>query len=448
MKKFDRIAMSVLLATVTTGMFTSCTNNDDSVLDNNATENIYTITVDANMAAGDANLTRALSLNGITLKSTWESTDRIKVYYKNKAVGTLSPTSSGDASTTLSGTLSFASDALPNKSYKLMLYYPDKDVSYEGQDGTLATIAANTDCAQAEVSMTNIDNTNKTITAGVAAFTKQQAIVKFTLKDKDGNSINASKFTICDSKRNLIATNNGSATTNGFIAVTSSSATDEYYVALSGVSESDLSLSVVIGSDVYNYYRSNVTFNNGNFYAVTVKMEKMGEGIQLWDGGPYWAENNLPGYYQWAAVFPNNKCDRESCPYYDKVWKWTGYRDVGATLNIADDAARQQWGFPWRMPTIAEFKALAENTTYTIYSAGILLTGKGSYSDKSIFLPYTGYWAGSSTLYGDNTGHYWSSSQSASITAYACQFGFSTGAPSTSDTPPRTRGCAIRPVHD
>ena len=49
----------------------------------------------------------------------------------------------------------------------------------------------------------------------------------------------------------------------------------------------------------------------------------------------------------------------------------------------------------WRMPTDAEFAALLDNcTTAWITTNGVngrLVTGKGAYADKSIFLPAAGY---------------------------------------------------------
>lgn len=450
-------AIGALLITAGMGMSTSCTNYDDPLTANLADEGgVYTVVIDATLTATDVNQTRALGFDGGALKTTWAATDKVSVYYKNNSVGTLSPSSTGTATTMLTGTLSFTDN--PNST--LYLYLPGKDMAYDQQDGTLVTLASETDYATATADIKAVDRDNKIVTVAATTFTKQQAVVKFMLKDKDGNSIKPTSLSITDDKRKLVATSDGTTTTKGFIAVTSATATDEYYVALQGISESGLSLSAVIGTDVYSYYKDNVTFENGKYYTVTVKMEKMGEAVQLWDGGPYWAEVNLPGHYQWAAVTPNTKCDDESCPYREKIdnkWTWTKYIDDDnkVTLEEIDDAARQQWGSPWRMPTAAEFKALDENTTYVIYKdndkyrgiyQGILLTGKGSYSDKSIFLPYTGYWSGSSTIGGLYTGHYWSSSLYNSSQAVECSF--SSGGLSVSNYPFRTRGCAIRPVHD
>ena len=458
---------AIAMAAVTlTAIFTACSNNDDPVIDDTTMVSTYTITVDADLVSDNAT-TRALDIDGTgVIKSTWAATDKVAVYYKNKNtfVGTLSPTTTGTASTTLTGTLSFPAAHPANSSYDLFLYFPSRDVSYDNQSGTLATIAQNNDCAEATVDITAVDNTNKVITTGSASFTKQQAIVKFILKDKSGNSISASRLSISDNKRKLVVTSNGSTTTNGCITITSLTPTSNYYVALQGIEDCDIFLSAIVGTDVYHYYKNNITFENGKSYTVTVKMEKM-QSIQLWENGPYWADYNLPGHYQWGATTPSSSCNSESCPYYEKIdnkWTWTKYTDKGATLELIDDAARSNWGTPWRMPTSADFQALKDNTTFTYYQGenkykgrnGILLTGKGSFSDKSIFLPYTGYWSGATTIFGVDSngeptgGYYWSSSQDANVTNLAIEFGFSSTTPTLTNHPSRTRGCAIRPLHD
>ncbi len=434
--------MNLLLLALSTGMIllTSCTNADDPVLNDISTENTYTITIDATLAGTDANQTRALGFDGSALKSTWAATDKVSVYYKDKAVGTLTPTSTGMASTTLMGALSFASDALPNKSYKLKLYFPDKEVSYEGQDGTLATIASNTDYAQAEVSMSTIDNTNKTIAAAEAMFTKQQAIVKFTLKDKDDNSINAS---------NLIVNN---------ISITTASPTNELFVAIPEISNSDISITASVGSDIYTYSRSSVTFENGKYYTAAMKMSKM-DAVQLWSGGPYWAKVNIGAanegecgwYFSWSNVTESNdytfQNTRQYMLYRDDNGQFWKYNDSDDILDTVDDAAYINWGSTWRMPTKKEFDDLLTNTTQTYINNGIRFTGKDSYNGVSIFLPCTGYFYGKKNQSFPGSCFYWTSTCGGTKDAYAYIYNSST---ELHDVTIREifQGMPIRPVHD
>ena len=438
--------MNLLLLALSTGMIllTSCTNADDPVLNEISTENTYTITVDATLAGTDANQTRALGFDGGALKTTWAATDKVSVYYKSVFVGTLSPTETGTSSTSLTGTLSFPTSKTPASLAKLNLYFPDKEVSYEGQDGTLATIAANTDYAQAEVRMTTIDDANKTITAAAATFTKQQAIVKFTLKDKDDNSINAS---------NLIVNN---------ISITTASPTNELFVAIPEISNSDISITASVGSDIYTYSRSSVTFENGKYYTAAMKMSKM-DAVQLWSGGPYWAKVNIGAanegecgwYFSWSNVTESNdytfQNTRQYILYYrednePKFWK---YNDSDDILDAVDDAAYINWGSTWRMPTKKEFDDLLTNTTQTYddINKGIRFTGKDSYNGVSIFLPCTGYFWGKKNLSFSESCFYWTSTCGGTKDAYAYIYNSST---ELHDVTIREmyQGMPIRPVHD
>lgn len=164
-------------------------------------------------------------------------------------------------------------------------------------------------------------------------------------------------------------------------------------------------------------------------------------GVQLWEGGPYWAECNVGatkpeeyGYYFWwgdTVGYKRNAADdgwvsvktggaftfsSANCPTYGKdsfALKSAGYIDSTGNLVAQYDAATAHLGAPWRMPTDAEFTALISNctTTWTTRNGvyGRQVTGKGAYSSKSIFLPAAGY--GDVSDFGDagSHGRYWSS---------------------------------------
>lgn len=164
-------------------------------------------------------------------------------------------------------------------------------------------------------------------------------------------------------------------------------------------------------------------------------------GVQLWENGPYWAECNVGatkpeeyGYYFWwgdTVGYARNDSDTGwvssrtgasfsfssgNCPTYGKTTaqlQSAGYIDATGNLVAKYDAATAHLGAPWRMPTDAEFAALINNctTTWTTRNGvyGRLVTGKGAFSTKSIFLPAAGNgrdsYLHSLGLYGD----YWSS---------------------------------------
>ena len=167
--------------------------------------------------------------------------------------------------------------------------------------------------------------------------------------------------------------------------------------------------------------------------------------VQLWEGGPYWATTNIGadepedyGYYFWwgdTVGYTNNgsgwisvKDGTEigisfyssgtAAPTYGKdnsVLLSTGYIDSTGNLAPEHDAAHVHWGGAWRMPTAAEFSALIDNctTTWTTKNGvyGRLVTGKGAYADRSIFLPAAGWGNGndSGLNYTGSDGSYWSS---------------------------------------
>ena len=136
----------------------------------------------------------------------------------------------------------------------------------------------------------------------------------------------------------------------------------------------------------------------------------------------------------------------------DAVLLSAGYIDATGNLVAAHDAATAHRGSPWRMPTDAEFSALINNcTTKWITTNGVsgrLVTGKGAYADRSIFLPAAGYGDGSNlrnTSYGcwsstpGDSGKAWRLSLS-SVSFSSFGFGRSDGN--------RYEGRTVRPVRD
>lgn len=233
--------------------FTACSNNDEQA--NVLPVNTYTITVNATKGddASSAPSNRALAFDDTKLNATWAQGEKVSVYNVTKSTeltGNLTAQSAG-ASTTLTGTLT-GSVAIGDE-LTLKFLSPN----YASQDGTLADIAANCDYATASVTVSSIDGGNITTTA--ANFTNQQAIVKFTLKDKaNDNDLSATQ---------LVVTADGTSYT-----VTPTSATNVLYVAIPGFASQHVALVATVGSDTYTYAKTGVTFDNGKYYTVSVKM--------------------------------------------------------------------------------------------------------------------------------------------------------------------------------
>ena len=181
-------------------------------------------------------------------------------------------------------------------------------------------------------------------------------------------------------------------------------------------------------------------------------------GVQLWENGPYWAECNVgaatpeeSGYYFWWGDTVGYKRENDAwvaadgstssflfdsgnAPTYGKdnaALQSAGYIDLTGNLVAAHDAATAHLGAPWRMPTDAEFSALLDNCTteWTTRNGvyGRLVTGKGAYADKSIFLPAAGFGSGSRLYFLGSYGDYWSSTPDSGDSGYAWSLYFNSG---------------------
>ena len=180
---------------------------------------------------------------------------------------------------------------------------------------------------------------------------------------------------------------------------------------------------------------------------LTVDVEIPLGGVQLWEDGPYWAECNVGadqpeecGYYFWwgdRVGYKRNangdgwlsvangisfEFSDDTCPTYGRdnsQLRSAEYIDATGNLVAAHDAATAHLGAPWRMPTDAEFFALISNCTSTRTTrngvAGRLVTGKGAYADKSIFLPAAGHGYDANLVSLDSEGDYWSSTPDSSV---------------------------------
>ena len=191
------------------------------------------------------------------------------------------------------------------------------------------------------------------------------------------------------------------------------------------------------------------------------------EGVQLWEDGPYWATCNVGaskpqdyGLYFWwgdtaGYAYVTNKFDKKmqwegsstrtgeiefqhgnestgkTYGLTDDELKAGGYLDSNTNLVSSHDAATVHLGAPWRMPTNAEVRKLVDYCTAVWTNNwngtginGRLVTGRGAFSSKSIFLPATGYGLRSKTEQVGLYGLYWSSAphDEASYYAYDLQF--------------------------
>ena len=131
---------------------------------------------------------------------------------------------------------------------------------YDQQEGTLEFIATHSDYAKAEVRITSISGGSVKTTDAV--FENQQAIVKFTLQDMSQNNLNATLLEVTVDGTTYTVDPANDATTNVF------------YVAIPGFSNKAITLTATVGDDTYTKTFSDKTFNNGQYYTITVGLEQ------------------------------------------------------------------------------------------------------------------------------------------------------------------------------
>ena len=271
---------------LTAGLAMAACSSDDR--DTEPVRKTYTLTVNATKAANEAAgraATRALTLDGSTLNASWATTEEVFVEgtYNGTTInfwfkGSIKPQTAG-VSTVLSGTISLPDgtsyssiqEAIGTISVPLNLQFPRSgDLDYTGQVGTLADIAANYDYATASIEV-GIDQDRIVVpTQETVEFENQQAIVKFTLKTSDGTALlSPTALTIEYGDSNLSMSFPAETyATNGEGVI---------YVAIPGDASKKLTLTATVGSDSYTFTKSGVTFDNGQYYAIGLKMKKSGE---------------------------------------------------------------------------------------------------------------------------------------------------------------------------
>ena len=270
---------------LTAGLAMTACSSDDR--DTEPVRKTYTLTVNATKAANEAAgraATRALTLDGSTLNASWATSEKVFVEGKYRGTdtyflfqGTIKPQSAG-TTTILSGTIclpegtSYTSikDAIGSPATLGLQFPRSGDLDYGGQTGTLADIAARYDYATASIEV-GIDQDRIVVpTQETVEFKNQQAIVKFTLKTSDGTALlSPTALTIEYGDSNLSMSFPAETyATNGEGVI---------YVAIPGDASKKLTLTATVGSDSYTFTKSGVTFDNGQYYAIGLKMKKSGE---------------------------------------------------------------------------------------------------------------------------------------------------------------------------
>ena len=259
-KLFFRITAAVIsLLTVF-----SCTKEIDEPIDQPTEPETYTLSI----KASKGEFTKGLSLDENTLNAIWDGSEEVYVFKGDQQIGVLSPVIEtlvypAKVSCTLAGPFT----TLPVDGDELTLKLTSNN--YSEQDGTLDFIASHCDYAVATLHVTGVNNGQIESIEGTAAFENQQAIVKFTLKDKvDGTTLlSPTTLTVNDGTSDIATATIPASTytTNG---------SGVLYVAIPPVAGKTLTLTATVGEDTYSYTRFPVTFAQGQYYTISVKMIK------------------------------------------------------------------------------------------------------------------------------------------------------------------------------
>ena len=200
--------------------------------------------------------------------------------------------------------------------------------------------------------------------------------------------------------------------------------------------------------------------------------------VQLWAGGPYWADRNIGADVPWEAGLyfwwgdtvgykrVNNAwvaSDGSSTNfqfYYDPISEQThgmspsvlyseGWTTASDVLTKRHDAAHVKFGGSWRMPTYRELSSLTVNCDWTRTAMngvnGYVVRGRGTYASNSIFLPFAGYGVGTSLCDAGSRGHYWSSATTTSAGYYG-SWSLDFGSDVQLRSHGRDDGFSVRPV--
>ena len=156
--------------------------------------------------------------------------------------------------------------------------------------------------------------------------------------------------------------------------------------------------------------------------------------VQLWAGGPYWADRNIGAsapedyglYFWWGDTTghrPSGTTFSFSFSYVNSAiytygksvseLQSAGWVTSDGILVPSHDAAHVKWGGSWRMPTKQELVNLNNKCDWTWTTMngvnGYIVRGRGAYASNSIFLPAAGHGVRTSLYDAGSSGNYQSS---------------------------------------
>ena len=245
-------------------LMTAACSNDDNDFAQQPTNGEITIT--ATLDANDGATTRALSIDGDNIASTWETTDEFAILFNDgtnnvKRIATVSSINGSNVTITFTIPESLANNTActivyPASAANAANTGADVATALGTQDGTIGN------CPEVRVGTATIDKSTHSL-SDVTKLAAQNAIFKFTVTNSDGSAtINAKLLSITVGSQDY--------------DITPASPTSELYVALPNISGQEVSFFATsgTGSTIQNYTcsKASVTFSAGKYYQSTLKM--------------------------------------------------------------------------------------------------------------------------------------------------------------------------------
>ncbi len=435
--KTTKIFMMAALALT----FAACSNNDDIDLAQQPIEQPANgeITITATLEANDGASTRALSLDGSNIASTWKTTDQFAILYNNGTEDTKSiATVDKIDGTTVTITFTVSSSLANNTACTIV--YPASAANAANTGADVATALATQDgtignCPEVRVGTATINKDNHNLIS-VTKLTAQNAIFKFTLQDLSAGAKSATEFKVSDGSGNVITT------------VTPGSASGELYVALPVMATGTYWFNATIDSKPYIAKATTAAATvAGKYYQTTVKMATIGDVI-LSDGK--FAAPSSTGTKVAMIAYVGN--DAETSTAFKKGLA-LALKDVSGTMEWCSQTVAtclgtghqfdSEAGAKGDMAGIDNTDALVNNTTGHTHDAANAArnynSGTHPAGTSDWFLPSAGQWdkmataAGSYANLKTNAGlqedAYWSSTEGG--VDYAWFFDFNNGGWST-----------------
>ena len=372
-------------------VFTGCSSElAESVQTAAEPQDGYPISISA-VKAGSDDITRALSLSGDVLSTSWGADEKVYVY-KNDAgekVATLTPTNI-DPSDSKKCTLTGIITGTYTTSDKLTLYYlKDKGAGYTEQLGTIEDIAANFDLSKAEVSITQVAPNGTLLAWGDATFARQQAITKFSFKlgPSTAASVKPLQISATGLTGGPLTIQPAVATSDIFVALQNTSGAEQTYTFVGNVGGLDWTGTKKVNLENNKYYTANVSLYRdlSTVSGITITANPVKQGAPL-DG------SNI-------TVTDNGNVLTKDVDYsvaYKKGDNTTTTADETGTDYTATISGKDKY--------MGSFTSDAFSVTDLPTPDITLTTGEGYVTDGEIIAQNaTGWKVGATAVYGDTS---------------------------------------------